>query len=663
MAADSALIATDIEAYLTQHRHKSLLRFITCGSVDDGKSSLIGRLLYETKMIFADQFAALESDSKKIGTRGGEIDFALLVDGLAAEREQGITIDVAYRFFSTPRRKFIVADTPGHEQYTRNMVTGASTADLAVILIDARKGVLTQTRRHSYLVSLLGTRRIVLAVNKMDLVDYDQGLFDTIEREYRAFAAQIGLGDITAIPVSAVLGDNIVASSPRTPWYRGRPLIEHLETVPLDDGATPKPFRMPVQWVNRPNPEFRGFAGLIASGVVRVGDALRVLPSGRTSRVARIVGTGTGTRTATGTGTGTGTGTTALGAGVDAPYAVAGESVTLTLADEIDVSRGDVLGAADAPPPVASQFEATIVWMHDEPLLPGRTYFVKIGTKTLTASIPRIKHRIDINTLAQLPAKRLDLNDIGVCGLELASAVPYETYQENRALGGFIVIDRLTNNTVGAGLLREGVRRAENVHWQALDVNKLARAQLSHQKPCILWFTGLSGAGKSTIANLVEKKLHADGRQTYLLDGDNVRHGLNRDLSFSDEDRVENIRRVAEVARLMVDAGLIVLVSFISPFRAERLLARSLVEPGEFVEVFVDTSLAVAESRDVKGLYRKARRGELKNFTGIDSPYEPPETPELRLDTARLAPEAAAEAVIAYLREAAIIDVDLTWEI
>jgi bifunctional enzyme CysN/CysC len=654
--ADAALIAGDIETYLAQHRHKSLLRFITCGSVDDGKSSLIGRLLYETKMIFADQLAALESDSKRIGTRGGEIDFALLVDGLSAEREQGITIDVAYRFFSTPKRKFIVADTPGHEQYTRNMVTGASTADLAVILIDARKGVLTQTRRHSYLVSLLGIRRIVLAVNKMDLVGYDEGLFATIEREYRAFAAQLGLGDITAIPVSAVLGDNIVAPSPRTPWYRGQPLIAHLESVALGDDATPKAFRMPVQWVNRPNPEFRGFAGLIASGVVRVGDPVRVLPSGRTSRVARIVGTGSGSRAGTDTGADT-------GAGADAPYAVAGESVTLTLADEIDVSRGDVLSAADAPPPVASQFEATIVWMHDEPLLPGRTYLVKIGAKTLTASIPRIKHRIDVNTLAQLPARRLDLNDIGVCALELASAVAYETYQESRALGGFIVIDRFTNNTVGAGLLREGVRRADNVHWQALDVNKLARAQLSHQKPCILWFTGLSGAGKSTIANLVEKKLHADGRQTYLLDGDNVRHGLNRDLAFSDEDRVENIRRVAEVARLMVDAGLIVLVSFISPFRAERLLARSLVEPGEFVEVFVDTSLEVAESRDVKGLYRKARRGELKNFTGIDSAYEPPQNPELRLETARLAPEAAAEAVIAYLREAGIIDVDLTWEI
>ena len=640
MAADSALIAQDVEAYLALHQRKSLLRFITCGSVDDGKSSLIGRLLYETKMIYEDQLAALEQDSKRIGTRGGEIDFALLVDGLAAEREQGITIDVAYRFFSTPKRKFIVADTPGHEQYTRNMVTGASTADLAVILVDARKGILTQTRRHSYLVSLLGTQRIVLAVNKMDLVGYSQSAFDDIERDYRSFAAQLGLSDVTAIPVSAVGGDHVVARSAHMPWYRGRTLLDHLETVPLDEAAAPKPFRLPVQWVNRPNPEFRGFAGLIASGAVRPGDELRVLPSGRTSRVARVIE-----------------------GGVDTTLAVAGQSVTLTLADEVDVSRGDVLAAAAASPGVASQFEATIIWMHDEPLLPGRTYLVKIGTKTVTATVAPIKYRIQVNTFEQIPARRLELNDIGVCVLELDSPVAFEPYKESRVLGGFIIIDRLSNNTVGAGLLRSALRRAENVHWQALDVNKHARAQLSHQKPCLLWFTGLSGAGKSTIANLVEKKLHAEGRQTYLLDGDNVRHGLNKDLGFSDEDRVENIRRVAEVARLMVDAGLIVLVSFISPFRAERLMARSLVERGEFVEVFVDTSLAAAEARDVKGLYRKARRGELKNFTGIDSPYEAPENPELRLDTAQLTPEAAAERVIGYLREVGIIDVDLTWEI
>ena len=630
----------DIEAYLQRHKAKSLLRFITCGSVDDGKSSLIGRLLYETKMIFEDQFAALKDDSKKVGTRGGEVDFALLVDGLAAEREQGITIDVAYRFFTTERRKFIVADTPGHEQYTRNMVTGASTADLAVILIDARKGVLTQTRRHSYLAALLGIRHIVLAVNKMDLVDYSQEVFAKIERDYRGFAEQIKLEAITCIPVSAIAGDNVTTRSERTAWYSGPALLQHLETVEVFDPAQGGAFRMPVQWVNRPNADFRGFAGLIASGSVRRGDALRVLPSGRTSTVARVF-SGEG----------------------EASSAVAGESVTLTLADEIDVSRGDVLAAAEDPPLVANQFEATIVWMHDEPLLQGRSYLLKLATQTVTATVAPIKYRVNINTLEHLAAKKLDLNDIGVCGLEVSSAITFESYRDSRVLGGFILIDRVTNNTVGAGLLHFALRRSQNVHWQALDVNKAARARLSHQKPCILWFTGLSGAGKSTIANLVEKQLHADGRQTYLLDGDNVRHGLNKDLGFTDQDRVENIRRVAEVARLMVDAGLIVMVSFISPFRSERRMARGLVEAGEFIEVFVDTPLAQAEARDVKGLYKKARRGELKNFTGIDSPYEAPENPEVHLDTARLTPEAAATRVIKYLREAGNIDVNLTWEI
>ena len=630
----------DIESYLQRHTAKSLLRFITCGSVDDGKSSLIGRLLYETKMIFEDQFAALRDDSKKVGTRGGEVDFALLVDGLAAEREQGITIDVAYRFFTTERRKFIVADTPGHVQYTRNMVTGASTADLAVILIDARKGVLTQTRRHSYLAALLGIRHIVVAVNKMDLVNYSQEIFTQIERDYRGFAEQIKLEAITCIPVSAVAGDNVTTRSDRTAWYSGPALLEHLETVEVPDPAQSGAFRMPVQWVNRPNADFRGFAGLIASGVVRRGDALRVLPSGRTSTVARVF-SGEG----------------------EASSAVAGESVTLTLADEIDVSRGDVLAAADDPPLIANQFEATIVWMHDEPLLPGRSYLLKLATQTVTATVAPIKYRVNVNTLEHLAAKKLDLNDIGICGLEVSSAIAFESYRHSRVLGGFILIDRVTNNTVGAGLLHFALRRSQNVHWQALDVNKVARARLSHQKPCILWFTGLSGAGKSTIANLVEKQLHADGRQTYLLDGDNVRHGLNKDLGFTDEDRVENIRRVAEVARLMVDAGLIVMVSFISPFRSERRMARALVEAGEFVEVFVDAPLAQAEARDVKGLYKKARRGELKNFTGIDSPYEAPENPELHLDTAQLTPEAAALRVIKYLREAGNIDVNLTWEI
>jgi bifunctional enzyme CysN/CysC len=634
------LIAGDIEEYLRRHKAKSLLRFITCGSVDDGKSSLIGRLLYETNMIFEDQFAALKHDSKKAGTRGGEIDFALLVDGLAAEREQGITIDVAYRFFATEKRKFIVADTPGHEQYTRNMVTGASTAELAVILIDARKGVLTQTRRHSYVAALLGIRRVILAVNKMDLVGYSQEAFDKIERDYREFARQIKLQDIVCIPVSAVAGDNVTSRSVNTPWYQGPALLEHLETVELPDAAQGASFRMPVQWVNRPHAEFRGFAGLIAGGQVRPGDALRVLPSGRIGTVAKVL-TGDG----------------------EAPLGVAGQSVTLTLSDEIDVSRGDVLCAAESPPEVANQFEATVIWMHEEPLLQGRAYLLKIGTKTVTATVAPIKYRVNVNTLEHLAAKKLDLNDIGVVGLELSSAIAFEPYRDSRVLGGFILIDRLTNNTVGAGLLHFALRRSQNVHWQALDVNKRARALLSHQKPCILWFTGLSGAGKSTIANLVEKQLHAEGRQTYLLDGDNVRHGLNKDLGFTDQDRVENIRRVAEVARLMVDAGLIVMVSFISPFRSERRMARALVDAGEFVEVFVDTPLQQAEARDAKGLYKKARRGELKNFTGIDSPYEAPEDAEIRLDTTQLAPEAAASLVITYLREAGIIDVDLTWEI
>jgi bifunctional enzyme CysN/CysC len=645
MVLSAAATLGDIEEYLDRHAHKGLLRFITCGSVDDGKSSLIGRLLHESKMIFEDQLATLEDDSRRVGTRGAELDYALVVDGLAAEREQGITIDVAYRFFSTDKRKFIVADTPGHEQYTRNMVTGASTADLAVILIDARKGVLTQTRRHSYVVSLLGIRHVVLAVNKMDLVDYAQDVFADIERDYREFARRIDLEAITCIPVSAVAGDNVVARSERMPWYRGPALLEHLESVPLADESAGRAFRMPVQWVNRPNADFRGFAGLIASGSIRSGDAVRVLPSGRSSTVARIL----------------------LG-DAEIPEAVAAQSVTLTLTDEIDVSRGDVLCAAGAPPGVANQFEATIIWMHDEALLQGRTYLLKIGAKTVNATVAPIKYRVNVNTLEHLAAKKLELNDIGVCGIELSSPVVFEPYDDSRVLGGFILIDRLTNNTVGAGLLHFALRRSQNVHWQALDVNKRARAQLSHQKPCILWFTGLSGAGKSTIANLVEKQLHADGRHTYLLDGDNVRHGLNKDLGFTDEDRVENIRRVAEVARLMVDAGLIVIVSFISPFRSERRMARNLVETDEFIEVFVDTSLAAAEARDVKGLYKKARRGELKNFTGIDSPYEAPETPEIHLDTALLAPEAAASQVIAHLREAGIIDAftggaGLTWEI
>ena len=632
MAHQSELIARDIGAYLHAQEHKSLLRFITCGSVDDGKSTLIGRLLYESKLIFDDQLTQLAADSRRVGTRGGELDFALLVDGLAAEREQGITIDVAYRFFSTERRKFIVVDTPGHEQYTRNMVTGASTADLAVILVDARKGVLVQTRRHSYLVHLIGIPRIVLAVNKMDLVGYSQQSFAQIVAEYREFAGRLGLTDITPIPLSAVHGDNVITRSGNTPWYSGPALLEHLEGVEVDSGLARQPFRLPVQWVNRPNAEFRGFAGLITEGAVRRGDRLRVLPSGRESRVARIVV-----------------------AGGDLESASAGQSVTLTLDAEVDISRGDVLAAADAPPQVADQFEATIVWLQEEPMLQGRTYLMKAGTRTVSATVTPLKHRVNVNTLEHEPAERLELNDIGVCELELDRPIPFESYAQSRALGSFILIDRLTNNTAGAGLINFALRRSQNVHWQALDVDKPLRARLKGQKACVLWLTGLSGAGKSTIANRIEKRLAAAGRHTYLLDGDNVRHGLNKDLGFTAQDRVENIRRVAEVARLMVDAGLIVLVSFISPFRSERRMARELFAAGEFFEVFIDTPLAEAERRDVKGLYRKARRGELKNFTGIDSPYETPEAAEIRIDTTTLSADEAAARVIAHLESRKVI--------
>ncbi len=626
MSHQSDLIASDIGAYLNSHQHKSLLRFITCGSVDDGKSTLIGRLLYESKMIFEDQLAALERDSKKSGTRGADIDFALLVDGLAAEREQGITIDVAYRYFSTDKRKFIVADTPGHEQYTRNMVTGASTADIAVVLIDARKGVLVQTRRHSFLVSLLGIKRVVLAINKMDLVGYSQQVHERIVAEYREFATRIGLADITPIPMSAVAGDNIIEHGANMPWYDGPTLMQHLESVEVGDDLANKPFRFPVQWVNRPNLDFRGFAGQVASGTVKVGDALRVLPSGRDSSVARIV--------------------TASG---DLQKAVAGQSITLTLTSEVDVSRGDVLTEFKAPPETATQFEATVVWMHEEPLLQGRAYLMKIGTSMVSATITPLKYKVNVNTLEHMAAEKLELNDIGVCELGLDRAIPFEPYAQDRAMGGFILIDRMTHNTVGAGMINFALRRSQNVHWQALDVNKATRAERKGQKSCVLWLTGLSGAGKSTIANLVEKQLLAMGRHTYLLDGDNVRHGLNKDLGFTAQDRVENIRRVAEVSKLMVDAGLIVLVSFISPFRSERRMARELLEPGEFVEIFVDTPLADAEQRDVKGLYKKARSGQLQNFTGIDSPYETPEHPELRLDTTTMTAEDAASRIVDLL--------------
>ena len=621
------LIASDIDAYLDAHQHKSLLRFITCGSVDDGKSTLIGRLLYDSKMIFEDQLATLESDSKRMGTQGQEIDFALLVDGLAAEREQGITIDVAYRFFATEKRKFIVADCPGHEQYTRNMVTGASTADLAVILIDARKGVLVQTRRHSYLAKLLGIRNIVLAVNKMDLIDYDQAKYDAIVADYTDFATSIGITDFTAMPISGFKGDNITDKSENTPWYTGLPLMEHLETVALDNEADQaKPLRMAVQWVNRPNLDFRGFSGQIATGSVHPGDTIRVLPSGKTTTISKIV---------------------TLDGELD--EAVAGQSVTLCFADEIDCSRGDVIATADAPPEVSDQFESTIVWMADDALIPGRAYWLKLGTQMVSATVQSPKYTVNVNTMEHLAAKTLELNAIGVAEISTDKPIVFEAYADNHTLGGFILIDKITNATVAAGMLHFSLRRAQNVHWQATDISREAHAALKNQKAKVLWFTGLSGSGKSTIANEVEKTLNLMNRHTFLLDGDNVRHGLNKDLGFTETDRIENIRRVGEVAKLMADAGLIVLTAFISPFRAERDMVRAMLPEGEFIEIFVETPLEVAEARDVKGLYKKARAGQLKNFTGIDSPYEAPENPDIRVNTVEMSPVEAAEHIIRQL--------------
>ena len=623
-----ALIADDIEAYLDQHQNKSMLRFITCGSVDDGKSTLIGRLLYDSKMIFEDQLAALENDSKRVGTQGQEIDFALLVDGLAAEREQGITIDVAYRFFATEKRKFIVADCPGHEQYTRNMVTGASTADCAVILTDARKGVLVQTKRHSFLCHQLGIKNLVLAVNKMDLIGYDQAKFDAIVAEYRTFAESIGIEDFTVIPISGLAGDNITTRSDHTPWYDGPVLIDHLETMEVNNTASQaKPFRMPVQWVNRPNLDFRGFSGLIATGTVKPGDELRSLPSGKTSKVKSIV---------------------TMDGELD--RAVAGQSVTITLEDEIDCSRGDVLATADAPPEVADQFESTLVWMDDEPLVAGRGYWLKLGSQMVSATVAEPKYEIDVNNPSgsgsHLASQRLHLNQIGVCEITTDRRVVFEPYADNRALGGYILIDKITNRTVAAGMLHFSLRRSQNVHWQPTDITREHHAGMKNQTPRVLWFTGLSGSGKSTIANEVEKKLALMNRHTFLLDGDNVRHGLNKDLGFTESDRIENIRRIGEVAKLMTDAGLIVLTAFISPFRADRQLVRDMITGGEFIEIHVDTPLEVAEARDVKGLYKKAREGKLKNFTGIDSPYEAPEDPEIRVNTVDMSPEEAADFII-----------------
>ena len=619
---------SDLAQFLAAQEKKSLLRFLTCGSVDDGKSTLIGRLLYDSKLLFEDHLATLEKDSKKHGTTGGDIDFALLVDGLEAEREQGITIDVAYRFFATEKRKFIVADTPGHEQYTRNMATGASNSELAVILIDARKGVLVQTRRHAYIASLLGIRHVVLAVNKIDLVGYSKGTFDAIVREFELFAERLGFLSIVPIPISARFGDNVIAKSASTPWYDGPALLDHLETVDVDTALTAKPFRFPVQWVNRPNLDFRGFSGTIASGRVAQGDAIAVAKSGRTSTVKRIV--------------------TMDG---DLSEASAGAAVTLVLADEVDISRGDVLCAPAARPDVTDQFAAHLLWMAEEELLPGRQYLLKLATSTVPVQITALKHKIDVNTLDQHAAKTLQLNEVGYGNFSTSQPIAVDPYAANRDMGGFILIDRFTNATVGAGMIDFGLRRATNVHWQALDVDKLARAGQKGQKPAVLWFTGLSGSGKSTIANLVERALFAEGRHTYLLDGDNVRHGLNRDLGFTDADRVENIRRVGEAAKLFVDAGLIVLVSFISPFRSERRMARELVGAGEFIEVFVDTPIEVCMQRDPKGLYQKAKAGTIKNFTGIDSPYEAPEQAELHIETIKGDAASHAAAIAAYLRE------------
>ncbi|MCR4268265.1 sulfate adenylyltransferase subunit CysN [Nitratireductor sp. ZSWI3] len=634
LTANSALLRKDEDAlvdigdYVAAQENKGLLRFLTCGSVDDGKSTLIGRLLYDTKLIFEDQLAALERDSRKHGTVGDEIDFALLVDGLEAEREQGITIDVAYRFFSTPKRKFIVADTPGHEQYTRNMATGASTADLAIVLVDARQGILPQTRRHSMIASLLGIRHIVLAVNKIDLVGFDRATFERIVEDYRSFAEELGFDSIQPIPMSARYGDNVTLSSGKTPWYRGPSLIEHLENVDIDAHAEGRPFRFPVQYVSRPNLNFRGFAGTVASGRIAVGDPVTVAKSGKRSQIRRIV-----TRDG------------------DLDEAVEGQAVTLLLEDEVELSRGNMLVTPEARPHVADQFAANLVWFDEKPLLPGRSYILRTETDEVSATVSQLKHRRNINNSAQEAATSLELNEVGHCHFSLQAPIAFDAFADNRTTGAFILIDRLTNATVGAGMILRPLRRAANIHWQALDVTRQSRAEIKHQKPAVLWFTGLSGSGKSTIANLLDKKLHAAGRHTYILDGDNVRHGLNRDLGFSDEDRVENIRRVAETAKLMADAGLIVLVSFISPFRAERRMARELMNEGEFVEVFVDTPFEECARRDPKGLYAKALKGEIKNFTGVDSPYETPERADIHISTTGRTPEELVDDLEAWLKE------------
>ncbi|MCP5382470.1 MAG: sulfate adenylyltransferase subunit CysN [Kordiimonadaceae bacterium] len=622
----TSLSNTDISDYLKSQEQKSFLRFITCGSVDDGKSTLIGRLLYDSKLIFEDQLAALEKDSKKIGTQGQEIDFALLVDGLAAEREQGITIDVAYRFFTTDKRKFIVADTPGHEQYTRNMATGASTADLAIIMIDARKGILTQTKRHSFIVSLLGIKHVVLAINKMDLMSFDQEVFRKIDEDYRGFAKDLGFEEVVSMPLSALKGDNILSVSENTPWYKGPSLMDHLENVQIDRNEDGNPFRLPVQWVNRPNLDFRGFSGTIASGTITEGDEIVVLPGAKTAYVNSIIS-----------------------ADGNVSNAEFGEAVTICLDRELDISRGDVISKADNRPEITDQIQAHIIWMHEDEMLPGRPYLIKTNNKTLDGVITDLRHKVNVNSLEHESAKTLALNEVGLVNIKLGQKIVFESYAQNKSLGSFICIDKFTNATIACGMVNFGLRRASNVHWQAVDVGKESRAKQKHQEPKVLWFTGLSGSGKSTIANLVEKKLHAMGKHTYLLDGDNIRHGLNKDLGFTDADRVENIRRIGEVAHLMVDAGLIVLTAFISPFRAERNMVREMVGAGEFIEIFVDTPLEVCEQRDVKGLYKKARAGELKNFTGIDSPYEEPEAAEIHVNTVENTADEAADIVVKKL--------------
>jgi len=633
MAHLDDLIATDILGYLKAQEDKSFLRFITCGSVDDGKSTLIGRLLYDSKLIYEDQLASIEKDSKKSGTQGDKIDLALLVDGLAAEREQGITIDVAYRFFSTDKRKFIVADTPGHVQYTRNMATGASTADVAVLLIDARYGVQEQTRRHAFIVSLLGVKHVVVAINKMDLNNFDQSIYNDIEVDFREFSKNLGFTDITCIPMSALDGDNVTIRSKKSSWYKGPTLLEYLEVIDVDKAALDAPFRLPVQWVNRPNLDFRGFSGTIASGTVEVGDEIIVIPSGKRSKVKEIV-TFNGNR----------------------DIAREDMAVTLTLTDEIDISRGDIICKKEHPAEQADQFQAHVLWMSEKEMFPGRQYLLKTGNKTVPASVSNLKHRVDINDFSEVAAKTLALNEVGVTTLSLSAPIAFDAYNENRNTGSFILIDRQSNETVGVGMLDFALRRASNVVWQDLDVNKAVRAEQKNQKPALLWFTGLSGSGKSTIANLVEKRLLDLGRHTYTLDGDNVRHGLNRDLGFTKEDRVENIRRIGEIARLMVDAGLITMASFISPYRTERQMARDLLEEHEFVEIFVNTPLEVAEARDVKGLYAKARAGEIKNFTGIDSEYQRPENPEIEVNTVELSADDAAEMIVKYLHDNGFLD-------